>query len=316
MLQKISYAIACLDVILSFSTVAEEYDYTRPIVNDGSGIYIKKGRHPVVEEILGKDTFIPNDVEINKDKRIIILTGPNMAGKSTYLRQIALIVILTQIGSFIPAEESEIGIIDRIFTRIGASDDLSRGVSTFLAEMMETANIINNSSSRTLAILDEVGRGTSTYDGLSIAWAMVEYLALMKEKPFVLFATHYHELTEIEKYFPVIENFTILVKETDKGVIFLREVVKGKANKSYGVEVARLAGLPEVLIERAKEILEDLREDDRISRRHPPRAYQLPLFREENKVIKRLKDLDVTTLTPKEAINLLFDLKEEIEKQT
>ncbi len=314
-LQEISHKVGILDVMSTFSKVAEDYDYKMPVVNDGSGIYIKGGRHPVVELIMGKEEFIPNDTEISQEKRIIILTGPNMAGKSTYLRQTALIVILAQIGSLVPAEEAEIGIIDRIFTRIGASDDLSRGVSTFLAEMMETANIINNASSRTLAILDEVGRGTSTYDGLSIAWAMVEYLALMKEKPFVLFATHYHELTETEKYFPVIENLTVLVKETKDGVIFLRQVAKGKADKSYGVEVAKLAGLPSVLIERAKEILEDLRTDDRITKRHPPLSYQLSLFKNENKVVKKIKEIDIASLSPREAINLLFDLKEEAEKE-
>ncbi len=313
-IEEISHRIGVLDVISTFSEIAEEYNYKMPVVNDGSGIYIKNGRHPVVELIMEGNEFIPNDTEISPEKRIIILTGPNMAGKSTYLRQTALIVLLAQIGSFVPADECEVGIIDRIFTRIGASDDLSRGVSTFLAEMMETANIINNASSRTLAILDEVGRGTSTYDGLSIAWAMVEYLALMKEKPFVLFATHYHELTETEKYFPVIENLTVLVKETQEGVVFLRKVAKGKANKSYGVEVAKLAGLPAPLIERAKEILEDLREDDRITRRHPPRAQQLSLFQNENKIVKKIKEIDIASLSPREAINFLFDLKEEAEK--
>ena len=234
-----------------------------------------------------------------------------MSGKSTYLRQVALITLLAQIGSFVPADEARIGVRDRIFTRIGASDDLARGVSTFLAEMNETAIILQNVSSRSLVILDEIGRGTSTYDGLAIAWAVVEYLAAMNPPPMVLFATHYHELTDLEQYYNTIVNYTVDVKETENGILFLRKVKKGKADRSYGIEVAKLAGLPDKVIHRAGEILHDLEKDDRVVRHHPPRYYHLPLFREkrEDKLREELKKIDPDSVTPRQALEILYKLK-------
>ena len=313
-LKEISEIIARIDVFSDLAIIAKDYNYTRPAVDITNAIEIKRGRHPVVERLLDEGSFIPNDAYINDKERILLITGPNMAGKSTYLRQVALITILAQMGSFVPAESAHIGVTDRVFTRIGASDDLVRGVSTFLAEMNETANILNNVSSRSLVILDEIGRGTSTYDGLSIAWAVVEYLAKIEEKPKVLFATHYHELTELEIYNKVIVNYTIEVKETENGVVFLRNVKKGKADRSYGIEVAKLAGLPLEVINRANDILLDLEQDDRIVRHHPPKAYQLSLFQEEERLKKMLKDIDPDALSPKQALELLYKLKK-IEKE-
>jgi len=237
-----------------------------------------------------------------------------MAGKSTYLRQIALITIMAQIGSYVPAKSAEIGIIDNIFTRIGASDDLARGVSTFLAEMNETANILNNVTSRSLVLLDEVGRGTSTYDGLSIAWSVIEYLNSISEKPMVLFATHYHELTELEEFYKTVVNYNVSVKETENEVIFLRDVKRGSSDRSYGIEVARLAGLPEEVISRAKDLLADLRDDDRVIRKHPPKTRQNSLFQIENILLNKIKSIDPDNMSPKEALNAIYDLKKEIKE--
>lgn len=309
--EEIANALGIIDIISGFTDFALTHNYSRPRVYDHKRIHIKSGRHPVVENILPEGEFIPNDTELAEDERTIILTGPNMAGKSTYLRQIALITILAQIGSFIPAEEAKIGLIDRIFTRIGASDDLARGVSTFLAEMDETANILNNVTSRSLILLDEVGRGTSTYDGLSIAWSVVEYLNSLTEKPLVLFATHYHELTELEEFYEEVVNYNVAVKETENEVIFQRTVKKGASDRSYGIEVAKLAGLPEGVIIRAKELLEDLRKDVRVKRKHPPKFRQLSLFDRQNVIMNKIHALDLNSLTPKEALNLLYELKEE-----
>ncbi len=248
-------AIAILDVIQGFSQNAVINNYSKPIINNGNKIIITDGRHPVVEKILEKGSYIPNDVLIDRNaNQILIITGPNMAGKSTYLRQVALITIMAQIGSFVPAKEAKIGIVDKIFTRIGASDDISRGVSTFLAEMMETANILNNVSEKSLVILDEVGRGTSTYDGLALAWAVVEYLHNNK-KPRTLFATHFHELTRIDDFLQGVKNYNFFVKEWGDEIIFLRKVSPGPSDQSYGIQVARLAGLPESVVKRAKQVL-------------------------------------------------------------
>jgi DNA mismatch repair protein MutS len=313
--EETASGVSLIDIIANFTEVALTHNYSRPKITNTKGIKILEGRHPVVEGILQEGEFIPNNVDLNERESIIILTGPNMAGKSTYLRQIALIAIMAQIGSYVPAKSAEIGIIDSIFTRIGASDDLARGVSTFLAEMNETANILNNVTGKSLVLLDEVGRGTSTYDGLSIAWSVIEYLNSIPEKPMVLFATHYHELTELEEYYKTVVNYNVSVKETENEVIFLRNVERGSSDRSYGIEVARLAGLPDNVIARAKDLLADLRDDDRVIRKHPPRTRQNSLFQIENILLNKIKSLDPDNMTPKEAHNALYDLKKEIKKE-
>ena len=260
-------SIAFLDVLQCFAHNASINNYSRPVITDERKTVIKDGRHPVVEKILEKGSFIPNDAFLDRERnQIIIITGPNMAGKSTYLRQVALITIMAQLGSFVPAKEASIGLVDKIFTRIGASDDISRGVSTFLAEMMETANILNNISDRSLVLLDEVGRGTSTYDGLALAWSVVEYLHGNK-KPRTLFATHFHELTRIEDFLKGVKNFNFLVKEWGDEVVFLRKLSTGPSDQSYGIQVARLAGLPDSVIQRAKQVLRDFEEGEVFSMR-------------------------------------------------
>ncbi len=258
LLKRVSEALAEIDVLSSLAFVALENGYVRPQIVDANLIHIEEGRHPVVEKFIGRERFIPNDLYLDSSKcRVIILTGPNMAGKSTYLRQIAHIVIMAQMGSFVPAKSAKIGLVDRIFTRIGALDDLSRGESTFMVEMSETANILRNATSRSLVILDEIGRGTSTYDGLSIAWAVIEYIYnLIGAK--VLFATHYHELTELEKYLPALKNYHMAVEERNGEIVFLYKVRSGGVDKSYGIEVAKIAGLPSEVIRRANEILKKL----------------------------------------------------------
>jgi len=313
--EETATGISIVDIIAGFTELALVGNYCRPKISDIKGIKIEGGRHPVVERILNEGEFIPNNVNLNESESVIILTGPNMAGKSTYLRQIALITIMAQIGSYVPAKSAEIGIIDNIFTRIGASDDLARGVSTFLAEMNETANILNNVTSRSLVLLDEVGRGTSTYDGLSIAWSVIEYLNSISEKPMVLFATHYHELTELEEYYKTVVNYNVSVKETENEVIFLRDVKRGSADRSYGIEVARLAGLPEEVISRAKDLLADLRDDDRVIRKHPPKTRQNSLFQIENILLNKIKSIDPDNMSPKEALNAIYDLKKEFKEQ-
>ncbi len=255
-------AISLLDILQAFAENAVLNNYTRPEVNESDRIEIIEGRHPVVEKLIEKGSFIPNDTELDRNRnQILIITGPNMAGKSTYLRQVALIVIMAQVGSYVPAKEARIGVVDKIFTRIGASDDISRGVSTFLAEMMETANILNNLTERSLVILDEVGRGTSTYDGLALAWAVVEELNNNK-RPRSLFATHFHELTKIEDFLSGVKNFNFLVKEWGDEIIFLRKMNPGPSDQSYGIQVARLAGLPKSVIERAKMVLAKFEEGE------------------------------------------------------
>jgi DNA mismatch repair protein MutS len=310
--ERIANAVGIIDIICSFSLLSIKNNYVRPKVSYNKIISIKNGRHPVVESLLPSGEFIPNETDLKPDERIIILTGPNMAGKSTYLRQIAQIILLAQMGSFVPADYANIGVIDRIFTRIGASDDLARGVSTFLAEMNETANILNNVTDKSLVLLDEIGRGTSTYDGLSIAWAVVEYLHSLPEFPLVLFATHYHELTELEEFYSEVVNYNVSVKETEKEVIFERRVKKGASDRSYGVEVARLAGLPKSVIKRAKELLEDLRKDERIAKGHPPKQRQLKLFDKNNILIDKINSINPDNLTPKEALKILYEIKEKL----
>jgi DNA mismatch repair protein MutS len=251
--------IAEVDVFSALAEVAREHRYTRPVVDNSDLLKIEEGRHPVIEASLERETFIPNDVHFNEIERLLVITGPNMAGKSTYIRQVALITLLAQIGSFVPAKQAQIGIVDKLFTRIGASDDLSRGQSTFMVEMSETANILNNATSRSLVILDEIGRGTSTYDGIAIAWSVAEYLLTTKEKRAkTLFATHYFELTRLEEEIPGAVNYNVAVHESEKGIVFLRKIVKGGTDKSYGIHVAKLAGLPPAVIKKAQEMLKKL----------------------------------------------------------
>jgi DNA mismatch repair protein MutS len=257
-LQKTAAALATLDAICGLAETARLFHYCRPELNDSVRLIIRDGRHPVLDQNLAEEKFVPNDTELDGEKRRLgIITGPNMAGKSTYIRQVALIVLLAQIGSFVPAASAEIGLVDRIFTRVGANDDLARGQSTFMVEMNETANIVNNASERSLVILDEIGRGTSTFDGLSIAWSVAEFLH-DKIRARVLFATHYHELTKLAQEKSGVFNCNVAVREWNEQIIFLRKIIPGGADKSYGIQVARLAGLPKEILERAKDILSHL----------------------------------------------------------
>jgi DNA mismatch repair protein MutS len=326
-IQQVSRAIAMIDVLCSLAKVAVENDYVMPLINDGDIILLKDARHPVVERIMSDERFVPNDTLLDKsDNQILIITGPNMAGKSTYIRQVALIVLMAQIGSFVPAKKAEIGVVDQIFTRVGASDELVKGQSTFMVEMVETANILNNSTSKSLIILDEIGRGTSTFDGVSIAWAVAEYIhnhANLKAR--TLFSTHYHELTELELLFKGVKNYNIAVKEWGEKIIFLRKVIRGGADKSYGIHVARLAGLPKEVILRATEILDNLEMDsisgngkpklamEHIGKKRKEKYVQLSIFdfpqTINNKAVDALKQMDIDNLTPIEAINRLHELK-------
>ncbi len=275
-LQRSAAAIATLDVLCALAEVARLFNYCRPVLNDGLRIRIEDGRHPVLDQNLAEEKFVPNDVELDGGaNRLHIITGPNMAGKSTFIRQTALLVLMAQIGSFIPAARAEIGVVDRIFTRVGASDDLSRGQSTFMVEMNETANILNNATARSLVILDEIGRGTSTFDGLSIAWSVAEFLHDAVQAR-TLFATHYHELTELEMTRPGVKNFNVAVREWSDQIIFLRKIVRGGADKSYGIQVARLAGLPAPVIARAKEILGNLEQSELNAEGNPTLAEKPP----------------------------------------
>ena len=319
-IQSSSEVISIIDVLCSLAEVAEGSNYVMPEINDSKKIVIIDGRHPVVEKMISNNLFVPNDTILDDvEDRLMIITGPNMAGKSTYMRQVALIVHMAQIGSFIPASKAEIGVVDRIFTRVGASDDLASGQSTFMVEMTEVANILNNATKNSLVILDEIGRGTSTFDGLSIAWAVVEYISnpeIIGAK--TLFATHYHELTELEDKIQGVKNYCIAVKEKGDTIIFLRKIIVGGADGSYGVQVAKLAGLPQSVIDKAKEILEKLENAD-IARKpegRKNRSYegQVDLFNigsrpsQNNEIIEEIKRIDVTTLTPIEAMNVLYKL--------
>ncbi|GIW45114.1 MAG: DNA mismatch repair protein MutS [Candidatus Binatia bacterium] len=320
-LARTATALATLDVFCSLASVAEKYRYRRPRLHHGRQIRIRDGRHPVVEAMVGREGFVPNDTALDPEElQVITITGPNMAGKSTYLRQVALIVLLAQMGSFVPAAEAEIGIVDRLFTRVGASDNLAAGESTFMVEMKETANILTNLTARSLVILDEIGRGTSTFDGISIAWAVAEYLHESELRPLVLFATHYHELTDLARLHPRIHNFSVAVREWKGDVIFLRRVVPGGASRSYGIEVARLAGVPETVIRRAKEILTNLERNEldasghpRIAGAHPAPAVgvQMPLFDPTADTLRQeLARIDVERLTPLDALMRLHELVE------
>ena len=315
---RLAAGIAALDVIASLAEVAVRHRYVRPFINQGNVINIRNGRHPVVERHLGTGSFVPNDVYLaNDDVRVVVLTGPNMAGKSTYIRQAAIIVLMAQIGSFVPADEAEIGLVDRIFTRVGLQDDLATGQSTFMVEMVETASILNQATPRSLVILDEIGRGTSTYDGLSIARSVIEYL---HNNPRLgcksLFATHYHELTELARTLPGVRNFSVAVTEEEGRVVFLHRIVPGGADRSYGVHVAQLAGLPQAVVNRAWEVLEDLENNGAgrgaAARKRPAEpAVQMSLFQPEQQLRDAVLELDVANLTPLEAINKLYELQEE-----
>ena len=336
-IQTTAKAIAKLDVIASLALVAERNNYVRPKINEKGVIDIKDGRHPVVEKMIPNDMFICNDTYLDdKKNRISIITGPNMAGKSTYMRQTALIVLMAQIGSFVPASSANIGLVDRIFTRVGASDDLASGQSTFMVEMNEVANILRNATSKSLLILDEIGRGTSTFDGLSIAWAVVEHISnskLLGAK--TLFATHYHELTELEGKIDNVNNYCIAVKEKGDDIVFLRKIVKGGADKSYGIQVAKLAGVPDSVINRAKEIVEELVNADITARvkeialqgenqkKKPQKKLdevdlaQFSLFDtvKDDDVLKELKELDISNMTPIDAMNKLYQLQNKLKNR-
>jgi len=310
-------ALSRLDVCTALAEVAARNNYVRPLLTEEKEIYIVAGRHPVVELTQREEPFVPNDAHLTSEEQIIVLTGPNMAGKSTYLRQVALIVLMAQMGSFVPADEARIGLVDRIFTRIGAQDEISAGQSTFMVEMLETANILHHATDRSLLILDEIGRGTSTYDGISIAWAVVEYIhnhPHLRAK--TLYATHYHELTELARFLPRVRNYNMAVTEEGDQVIFLRRVVPGGMDKSYGIHVAQLAGLPRAVIHRAQEILEELEEGAPRSPMRAPKAKQLPLFSLEHPLLEELKDLDVDSLSPIEALNRLYEWRERVKGES
>lgn len=313
--QKTSDAIAYLDVVLSFAKIANENNYTCPKINDSGRIIIKDGRHPVVEKMNPSMLFVPNDTNLDDDKtRIYLITGPNMAGKSTYMRQVALITIMAQMGSFVPAKYAEVSLTDAVFTRIGASDDLNTGLSTFMVEMKETAEILKSATSKSLVVLDEIGRGTSTFDGMSIATAVIEFLSTDKNcRPKTLFATHYKELTELENKFENIKNYHIVCKKRDDDIIFLRKIVRGAANASYGIDVARLAGVPESVVIRAKEILKKVEHRDfRQTPKIQNDEIQMSFEETDDKAISKLKNINIDTITPIEAMKILYELKEDI----
>ena len=328
-LQRTASAIAIIDILGSMADVADRYDYVRPLMDEGDEIIIRDGRHPVLERMGLSERFVPNDTQMDtREHQLLIITGPNMAGKSTYLRQVALIVLMAQMGCFVPAREAKIGVVDRIFTRIGALDNIMRGQSTFMVEMMETARILNQATSRSLVVLDEIGRGTSTFDGLSIAWAVAEHLHdLPSLRPKTLFATHYHELTELALTKERVKNYNVAVKEWGGEIIFLRKIVEGGTNRSYGIQVARLAGLPQRVIDRAKEILSNLERGEldslgmpkiantKIAALKPKLPLQPSLFHQPDPVRSELKRVKTDQLTPLEALNILDELKKKAEKE-
>jgi DNA mismatch repair protein MutS len=322
-IRSTALAVAELDVLAAFAELAVTRHYSRPRLDASLDIEIVGGRHPVIEreELSGRNRFVPNDLYLNSTTHsLMVLTGPNMGGKSTYLRQTALIVIMAQMGSFVPATKTRLGMVDRVFTRIGASDNLARGRSTFMVEMTETAAILNTATAKSLVLLDEVGRGTSTYDGLSIAWAAAEYLAAHTRSK-TLFATHYFELTELEDHFPGVRNFHVSVKENSAGtgIVFLRKVEPGAADRSYGIEVAKLAGLPDEVIRRAREVLSEHESSHIGSPRNgkpgsEAPASQLTIFTPLSQpVLEKLRELDLNQLTPLAALNLLAQLKAEVQ---
>ena len=321
-MQDTARGLAALDVLAALAETAGLHNYTKPLMHAGDELQAADVRHPIVERH-ATDSFVPNDVCLDgAEHQLVILTGPNMGGKSTYLRQTALLALMAQAGSFVAARSAKLPIVDRIFARVGASDNIARGQSTFMVEMQETANILHSATSRSLVILDEIGRGTATFDGLSLAWAVAEYLASNpKARPKTIFATHYHELTDLADALPSVANFHVVVREWKDDIVFLRKVTAGRSDRSYGIQVARLAGLPPAVVARAREILNGL-ERDELSRGGRPalsaegvQTRQLGLFQAPeapvNPVIARLRDVDVDNLTPLQALSLLADLKRE-----
>jgi len=318
-LQKSANIVSTLDVLTSFATVAEDLNYCMPEVDDSGILDIKGGRHPVIDKMLGTGIFVENDTYLDKEEnRLSIITGPNMAGKSTYMRQVALITLMAQVGSFVPASEAHIGVVDKIFTRVGASDDLSMGQSTFMVEMMEVATILKEATSNSLVILDEIGRGTSTYDGLSIAWAVAEYIA-DKEKcgAKTLFATHYHELTELEEKLEGVKNYNIAVKEKGEDIIFLRKIIPGGTDESYGIHVARLAGVPKAVTQKADEILRGLERKNILTgkKQESKKAVegQFDMFNYKlAEIAHEIDKVNLNELTPIDALNTLVRIKEKM----
>ena len=333
-IQKMAEVVAIVDCLASMAYLSFQENYCKPNITRDGKIYLKESRHPVLEKMLGDGSFVPNDIELNMtDQQIIIVTGPNMAGKSTILRQLALCVLLAHIGCFVPASAAQIPIVDKLFTRLGASDDLARGRSTFMVEMQETAYILRNATPRSLVILDEIGRGTSTYDGMSIAWAVVEYLHELDGKGVkTMCATHYHELTELEKHFERVKNYNVAVKEWQKEIIFLHKLVRGKSNKSYGIHVAGLAGLPGEVIKRAEDKLKELEENQYLQketqkdginqlRKRKPRyqkaGFQLSLFQPtEGWLREEILSLDLDRTTPLMALKILYIIQEKLKKES
>ena len=321
-IQACAHALALIDVLAGLADVARRLGWCRPLVDDSSVLELIESRHPVVEDVLGRGRFVANDCRLDangSEPRLAVITGPNMAGKSTYIRQIALAVILAQAGSFVPATSARIGVVDRVFTRVGAGDELARGQSTFMVEMAETAAILNHATRRSLVVLDEVGRGTSTYDGVSLAWAITEHLH-DRIGCRALFATHYHELVDLAVDRPGIRNLTVSVAEQDDTVVFLHRIVDGAATRSYGIHVARLAGVPEPVIQRAREVLAtleqlnvDLTERERpAARSAEASALQSTLFSPaEQPLLKRLRDLELDGLSPRQALDLLYELQKQ-----
>ncbi len=312
-LSEAAHAVARLDVAAALAEVAARNNYCRPRFNDDGRIVIRDGRHPVIEHLLSETPFTPNDACLDQDARILVITGPNMSGKSSYMRQIALIVLMAQIGSYVPAREADLCIVDRIFTRIGAQDELAAGQSTFMVEMVETANILHHCTPRSLVILDEIGRGTSTYDGLAIAWAVIEYLHNHPERcPMTLFATHYHELIQLADVLPRVRNYNVAVSEEGGQIVFLHKVIEGGADRSYGIHVAQLAGLPPAVVHRAQDVLKELENAGSRSaeaQRSAPRPQQISLFAESSPALEKLKSLDPNALSPLEALTALYELK-------
>ena len=319
-LQRTALSLKTLDALMALAKAAQEYSYVRPRINDDGRYEIQDGRHPVVEESIGREKFVPNDTKLDADQRVMIITGPNMAGKSTYMRQVALIVLMAHVGSFVPASYADIALTDRIFTRIGASDDLYGGLSTFMVEMSEMATILKFATSKSLLVLDEVGRGTSTFDGLSIAWAAVEHIADEKCGARTLFATHYHELSELEGQLPGVVNYRVTAKEQGDEVIFLRKIVPGGEDRSYGVAVAQLAGLPKPVISRARQIMARLEVDDEqrgsigktiLDMRKNAGNRQVSMLEfKPMELVEEISALDVVSMTPIDALNKLFELNE------
>ena len=319
-LQINAKVIAELDCLFSFSKIAQTNRYTKPNINNSSDLVIEKGRHPVIEQQLGDDEFyVPNDVILNKDsQQIMMITGPNMSGKSALLRQTALIVLMAQIGSFVPADSAQIGIVDKIFTRVGASDNISMGESTFMVEMNETASILNNLSEKSLILLDEIGRGTSTYDGVSIAWSISEFLHNHKTKPKTLFATHYHELNEMESHFDRIKNYNVSVKEVNNNIVFIRELKPGGTEHSFGIQVAKMAGMPKKILDDANNMLKELEnknyKNSKTKRtKKITKDMQLSFVKLDDPILEEIRDhllgIDINNLTPIDALMKLNKIK-------